>query len=62
MIWLSEILIQEQQLQSFVELKQALRARAEAGEIHFGIDIKPQFSDTPNDWEDSLESVFVSSY
>ena len=49
-------------MQSFVDLKQALRARAEAGEILFGIDIKPQFSDTPNNWEESLESIFVSNY
>ncbi len=62
MIWLSEILIQEQQLESFAELKDALRQRVADGEFLFGMDIKPQFSDTPNDWENLLESIFVAHY
>ena len=62
MIWLSEILIQEQQLTSFAELQDALRQRVADGEFLFGMDIKPQFSDTPNDWENSLESIFVGRY
>ena len=59
MIWLSEILIQEHQLISFDDLQVALKKRAQAGEVLFGIDIKPQFGDTPANWESVLESVFT---
>jgi hypothetical protein len=60
MIWLSEILIEEYQLTSFIELQTAVRARAAGGERFFGIDIKPQFADTPSNWESVLESVFTA--
>ena len=60
MIWLSEILIQEHELESFEDLKDALQQRARDGEVFFGIDVKPQFADTPKDWEERLESIFVA--
>ena len=59
MIWLSEILIQEHQLFSFDDLQVALKKRAQAGEVLFGIDIKPQFVDTPANWESVLETIFT---
>jgi hypothetical protein len=59
MIWLSEILIQEHQLFSFDDLQVALKKRAQAGEVLFGIDIKPQFGDTPVNWESVLETIFT---
>lgn len=59
MIWLSEILIQEHQLISFDDLKLALKKRAQSGEVLFGIDIKPQFGDTPANWESVLETIFT---
>ena len=62
MIWLSEILMQEHELQSFVDLEDALRQRAVQGERFFGIDVKPQFPDTPANWEVALESIFVARY
>ena len=60
MIWLSEILIQQHELQSFEDLKEALQQRARDGEVFFGIDVKPQFADTPQNWEETLESIFVA--
>lgn len=60
MLWLSEVLIKEHQLESFEQLKQVLRARAAAGERFFSMDVKPTFVDTPENWEDQLESVFTS--
>jgi hypothetical protein len=59
MIWLSEILIQDHQLVNFDDLQLALKKRAQAGEVLFGIDIKPQFGDTPANWEIVLESIFT---
>ena len=62
MIWLSEILIQEHDLRSFSDLEVALRQKAEQGERFFGMDVKPPFSDTPANWEETLESIFVARY
>jgi hypothetical protein len=61
-IWLSEILMQEHELESFVDLEAALKQRAIDGERFFGIDVKPPFSDTPANWEAALESIFVARY
>jgi hypothetical protein len=60
MIRLSEILIEEYQLMSFSDLEAAVRQRAVAGERFFKIDIKPQFADTPTNWESVLESIFTA--
>ena len=59
MIYLSEILIEEYQLVSFTDLQAAVKKRAAQGERFFSIDIKPQFPDTPENWESVLESVFT---
>ncbi len=60
MIWLSEILIEEYQLRSFADLRLAVQRRAAEGERFLGFDIKPQFADTPADWESVLESIFTA--
>jgi len=60
MIWLSEILIEEYALASFSDLQVAVRARAAKGERFLGFDIKPQFTDTPANWESVLESTFTA--
>ena len=59
MLWLSEILLQEHELVSFDQLKQSVVQRAK-GEMFFRMDVKPPFSDTPENWEDQLESAFTS--
>ncbi len=60
MLWLSEVLIQNPEMKNFDELKAELKKRAIAGEFFFRMDVKPQFPDTPGDWEDRLEAVFTS--
>ena len=59
MLWLSEILLQEHALVSFAELKHSVAQRAK-GEMFFRMDVKPPFPDTPENWEDQLESAFTS--
>ena len=61
MLALSEILMQDHGMQSFEELKSELEKRARQGEIFFQMDVRPPFKDTPEDWEDILESVFTSA-
>lgn len=61
MLWISELLLQSHDLESFEALKEAVQERARQGEIHFGLDVKPPFSDTPEDWEVVLENAFSSA-
>ncbi len=60
MLWLSEVLLQQHDIDSFEALKQAVSERAQAGEMHFRMDVRPPFSDTPEDWEDRLEAAFYT--
>lgn len=59
MLWLSEILLKRHALKSFDELLEAVREEARRGELFFRMDIKPPFPDTPENWEDRLESAFT---
>jgi hypothetical protein len=61
MLWLSEVLLQHHDLESFEELKLAITRRAQNGEMFFRMDVKPPFPDTPQDWEDKLEAAFSSA-
>ena len=56
----SDILIERHDLESFAELVAVVRIRAR-GERFFRMDVKPPFSDTPENWEDVLESAFTSA-
>jgi hypothetical protein len=58
MLWLSEILLKNHNLTSFDELVPLVQQAASEGEIFFRMDVKPPFGDTPDDWEDRLESAF----
>ncbi len=62
MLWLSEVLIQNPEMKDFAELKEELKKRAAAGELFFRMDVKPQFEDTPADWEDKIEGAFSGVY
>lgn len=57
MLNLSEILLKRHDLASFSELVEAVREGAKT-ERFFRMDIKPPFPDTPDNWEDILESAF----
>lgn len=58
MLWLSEIMIQHHDIDTFAELVNKVREKAKQGERFFRMDVKPPFSDTPEDWEDRLEAAF----
>ena len=60
MLYLSEILIQNPEMESFEDLKEVLVLCAKQGELFFQMDVNPQFPDTPSGWEDQLEAVFTS--
>jgi hypothetical protein len=58
MQYLSEILLERHDLESFAELVDVVRKHA-ATERFLNMDIKPPFSDTPDNWEDVLEAAFT---
>lgn len=58
MLWLSEILLNHHEISSFDELVPLVQEGARNGEMFFRMDVKPPFADTPEDWEDRLESAF----
>ena len=60
MLYLSEVLMEGHAMESFKELSDAVSERGKAGEMFFRIDIKPPFSDTPDNWEEQLEAAFTS--
>ena len=60
MLYLSEILIQGHDMESFDDLVQAVSDGA-GQDVFFRIDVRPPFPDTPSNWEDVLESAFTFS-
>ena len=59
MIYLSEVLIQNPHLESFDDLMQVIQEVVkQTNEIHLKIDIKPNYQDTPDNWEDKIEGAF----
>ncbi len=59
MVALSEILIANPQFVSFAQVVATVKAVGEDGERFFQPDIKPDFPDTPRNWEDVLEAAFI---
>jgi hypothetical protein len=59
MLYLSEILLQHHDIDTFEQLLAVVAQRAQGGEIFFKIDVKPPYPDTPANWEDRLEGAFV---
>lgn len=60
MLYLSSLLIDEKDIETFDELLEIVKLRAKDGEIFIRIDLKPPFPDTPENWEDKIESAFSS--
>jgi len=61
MLWLSEILMEGHEIETFAELEQRIVEKARSGEMFFRMDVKPPFRDTPDNWEEKLEAVFTSA-
>lgn len=60
MLWLSEIMLENHEMNTFEELEQKVRDKAADGELFFRMDVKPTYFDTPDNWEDKLEAVFTA--
>lgn len=58
MLYLSEIMMQHPEADSFEKLLAVVKERSKT-EMFFRIDVKPPFADTPDNWEDRLEASFT---
>jgi len=55
---LSDVIIQNPQINSFSELEDALRAITSEDMLFLNFDVKPDYRDTPRDWQWRLEAAF----
>ena len=58
MLYLSALLIERKDVETFDEFLEAVREKAASGERFIRFYLKPPFPDTPTNWEDRVESVF----
>ena len=55
---ISDLIIQNPQINRFADLERLIAELGEAGMTHLEYDIKPDYRDTPRKWEWKLESSF----
>jgi len=56
---ISDIIIQHPEINSFIELLDAVRGITSDNMLFLEFDVKPDFRDTPRDWQWQLEGAFV---
>ena len=60
MLYVSQIIIANQEIQSFDEFLERIQEYAREGERFLRFDVKPPYPDTPENWEARVESAFNS--
>lgn len=58
LVKVSDLIIQHPEVQSFEDLKRLVAAAAASGYRFLQFDVKPEFVDTPRNWDLALEAVF----
>jgi hypothetical protein len=58
MLYLSALLIERKDVETFDDFLVVVKEKAAGGERFIRFDLKPPFPDTPNNWEDRVESAF----
>jgi hypothetical protein len=58
MIKVSDLMIEHPEVRSFEDLKRLVVAAAKSGYRFLKFDVKPEFVDTPRNWDLALEAVF----
>lgn len=61
LIKVSDLIIGHPEVQSFEDLKRMVIAAARGGYRFLQFDVKPDFADTPRNWDLVLEAVFYQS-
>lgn len=58
-IRLSQIMIEHSEVESFFDFLKVLSSRGQTGQAALlEIDLKPEFADTPKNWETQIEAAF----
>ena len=55
---LSDLIISHREITSYFELEQLVEAAGKDGMMVLHMDLKPDFQDTPRDWQKRLELAF----
>ena len=55
---LSQLIISNPEIMSFSELIKVIQGHGKTGATMLQIDIKPDYRDTPKDWESQVEVAF----
>jgi hypothetical protein len=55
---LSDVIIQNPQINSFPELIEAIRAMSSEHMLYLNFDVKPDYRDTPRNWQWQMEKAF----
>jgi len=55
---LSDIIIQHPEINSFPELLDAVRSMASEHMLYLNFDVKPDYRDTPGNWQWKMEKAF----
>jgi hypothetical protein len=58
-VLISDIIIQHPEINSFTDLMEAIRGISSNQMLFLNFDVKPDFRDTPRDWQWQLEGAFV---
>jgi len=61
MLLLSQVIIEHPDVISFQQLLKVVGGYGENGQVLLSFDLKPDFRDTPRDWQDKLEYAFLWS-
>ena len=59
MAQLSDLIIAHPDVTTFGELKELVSHLGESGEMFLQFDVKPDYRDTPKNWQWTLESAFT---
>jgi len=57
-LYLSAILIERKDVETFEDFLEVIKEKAASGERFIRFYLKPPFPDTPSNWEDRVESAF----
>ncbi len=61
MAYVSELIIAHPEVTSFEELESVVANMAREGEVLLYLDIRPEYPDTPREWQQRLELAFYGT-